>query len=98
MNTLWQVLYLALYIFYLLLLARLVFSAVMRFARRWDPHRTTAIALELVFSASDPPLKGLRRIIPPLRLGTVSIDLAFIALLIAVMVVRIYVVAPQMVG
>jgi YggT family protein len=92
----WQAVYLALYLFYLLLLARLVAGAVVRFARRWEPGRAAAISLELVFSATDPPLKVLRRFIPPLRLGNVALDLAFLALLIIVIVLRVYVVAPLM--
>jgi YggT family protein len=95
-DVVWQALYLLLYLFYLLLLARLVVGAVVRFARRWEPGRVSAIALEVVFSATDPPLKGLRRLIPPLRLGTVALDLAFLALLILVMVLRFYVVRPLM--
>lgn len=96
MEVLWQAVYLALYVFYLLLLARLVTTAVVRFARRWEPGRATAVTLEVVFSATDPPLKGLRRLIPPLRLGNVALDLAFLALLIIVIVLRVYVVAPLM--
>lgn len=87
-----QSVYLALYVFYLLLLARLVTGAVVRFSRRWEPGRGAAITLELIFSATDPPLKGLRRLIPPLRLGTVALDLAFIALLLIVFVLKTYVV------
>ena len=88
MNALWQTIYLAVYVFYLLLLARLIAGAVVRFSRRWQPSRPAAITLEVVFSVSDPPLKGLRRVIPPLRLGNVSLDLAFLALLIIVMIAR----------
>lgn len=91
---LWQALYLVLFVVYLLLMARLVAGAVVRFSKRWEPNRATAIALEVVFSATDPPLKGLRRIIPPLRLGNVSLDLAFLALLIIVMVLKGFVIGP----
>ena len=97
-NVVWQVVYLALYVFYLFLLARLVIGAVVRFARRWEPGHATAVALEVVFSVTDPPLKGLRRIIPPLRLGTVALDLAFLALLILVIVLRSWVVWPLITG
>lgn len=86
-----QVFYLALYGFYLLLLARLVGGAVVRFSRSWQPGRTAAVTLEIVFSATDPPLKGLRRVIPPLRFGTVALDLAFIVLLMSVMIVKMIV-------
>ncbi|GAA4898181.1 YggT family protein [Stackebrandtia albiflava] len=96
MTALWQIVYLALYVFYLLMLARLVAGMVMRFARRWHPGRAASITLEVVFSATDPPLKGLRRLMPPLRLGNVALDLAFVVLLIFVIVLKTYVVAPLM--
>ena len=54
---------------------------VMQYGRRWRPGRGAAAALEVVWSVTDPPLKALRRVIPPLRIGTVSIDLAFLVLL-----------------
>lgn len=91
---LWQVVYLVLYSFFLLLLARLVLEYVLVFARRWQPGRGAAAAMEVVWSVTDPPLKALRRVIPPLRIGTVSVDLAFLVLLVIVYVLMSVVVAP----
>ena len=98
MEILWQVIYLALYLFFLLLLARLVLEYVLMFARRWTPGRTAAAGMEVVWSVTDPPLKALRRVIPPLRVGTVSLDLAFMALLFIVYVLLYVVVEPLVVG
>ncbi len=84
MNVVWQVAYLVLYVFMILLLSRLVMEYVLIFARRWQPGRGSAAAMEVVWSVTDPPLKALRRVIPPLRIGTVSLDLAFLVLLVIV--------------
>jgi YggT family protein len=81
-----QVVYILLYLFLLTLLARFVLGWVLQFARRWHPGRGAAAALESVWSVTDPPLKALRRVIPPLRIGTVSIDLASIVLLVILFV------------
>ncbi|MEV4416872.1 YggT family protein [Catellatospora sp. NPDC049609] len=81
-----QVAYFAIYVFYLVLLARFVMGYVLSFSRRWQPARGSAAALEVVWSVTDPPLKALRRVIPPLRIGTVSIDLSSIVLLIILFV------------
>nr|WP_277605799.1 YggT family protein [Glycomyces sp. L485] len=81
-----------LFSFYLFLLARLVSSVVIQFSRRWQPGPRAAALLETVFSVTDPPLKGLRKVIPPLRLGTVSIDLAFLALLLIVWILMDFVI------
>jgi YggT family protein len=77
-----QVAYLLLYFFWLALLGRFVMGWVLAFGRRWHPGRGAAAALELVWSVTDPPLKALRRVIPPLRVGTVSVDLSAIVLLL----------------
>ena len=73
-------------VFFILLVARLVFDYVMMFARSWRPSGVAAVGLEVVYSVTDPPLKALRRIIPPLRLGNFSIDLGFMVLLFVVYV------------
>jgi YggT family protein len=81
-----QVVYLLLYVFFLTLLARFVLGAVLQYGRRWQPSRGAAAALESVWSVTDPPLKALRRVIPPLRIGTVSFDLASLVLLVILIV------------
>jgi len=73
-------------VFFILLIARLVFDYVMMFARSWRPSGVAAVGLEVVYSVTDPPLKVLRRVIPPLRLGNFSIDLGFMVLLFVVYV------------
>ena len=78
--------YFVLLVFFILLIARLVFDYVMMFARSWRPSGVVAVGLEVVYSATDPPLKALRRVIPPLRLGNFSIDLGFMVLLFVVYV------------
>ena len=77
-----QAIYLALYFVVLFLLTRLLMSYVMQFARRWRPGRGAAATLEVIWSVTDPPLHALRRMIPPLRVGTVSVDIAFMLLLL----------------
>jgi YggT family protein len=76
-----------------LLLVRLVMDYVMIFARSFRPTGVAAALLEVAYSATDPPLRALRRFIPPLKLGNVSVDLSFIVLFIAAWVL-IDVIAP----
>jgi YggT family protein len=84
-------LYLVLFVFLYILFARFVLGLVMSIGRRWRPGRGAAAAMEVVWSVTDPPLKALRRVIPPLRLGTVSIDLASLVLLVIVFVLMYFV-------
>lgn len=73
-------------LFFFLLIARLVLDYVQLFARSWTPHGVMLVIAEVVYTITDPPLKLLRRFIPPLRLGQVSLDLSFLVLLILVQV------------
>ena len=88
-----QVVYLLLYVFFLTLLSRFVLGWIMHFGRRWQPGRGSAAALEVVWSVTDPPLNALRRVIRPLRVGTVSVDLASLVLLVILYVLMNFVVS-----
>jgi len=72
------------WLFLLLLIARLVFEYVFLFARDYTPRGIMLVVVETVYTVTDPPLKLLRRVIPPLRLGSFSLDLSFLVLFILV--------------
>lgn len=76
--------YLLLLLFFLALMVRLVFDWVQVFARTWRPRGAALVAATAVYALTDPPLRGLRRLIPPLRIGTMALDLGFLLLLIVV--------------
>ena len=73
-------------IYVLVLIARIVVDYVMIFARDWRPRGVVLVVVEAVYTVTDPPLKALRRFIPPLRIGSVSLDLAFLVLFLLVQV------------
>ena len=75
-----------LWLFFVLLIARLVLDYVQMFARSWSPKGPVLIAAEATYTATDPPLRALRRVIPPLRIGSVSLDLSFLVLIVAVQI------------
>ena len=64
-------------IYVLVLLARLILEYIPIFNREWRPRGAGLVAAELVYTVTDPPIKLLRRFIPPLRIGPVAIDFAF---------------------
>jgi YggT family protein len=63
-----------------------ILSWINMFVRPWYPPRVIKAVALGIFSLTDPPLKLLRRYIPPLRLGTVSLDLSFMVLFIVVLI------------
>jgi len=78
-----QLLHAILWGFIALLWVRFIFDWVQLFARTWAPSGPVLILLEVVYSVTDPPIKALRHLIPPLRLGSVALDLSFLVVLIA---------------
>lgn len=79
-----EVVSLLLYLFFLLLLGRLVFDWVQVFARSWRPRGPVLVIAEAIYTTTDPPLKALRKVVPPLKLGQVRLDLAFLILILGV--------------
>jgi len=72
--------------FFVLLIGRLVLDWVQALAREWRPRGALLVVAEVIYTATDPPLRALRRVIPPLRFGQVSIDLAFMILFLVTVI------------
>ncbi len=78
------VLFYVLSIYLVFLLGRLILSWIQAFSRSWSPHGFVLVIAEIIFTATDPPLRLLRRYIPTLRLGSVALDLSFMVLFFVV--------------
>ncbi len=73
----------ALWFFIALLWVRFVVDWVQVFARSWAPSGILLVLLEFVYSVTDPPIKALRRVVPPLRIGNFALDLSFLIVMIS---------------
>ncbi|MFY9651455.1 MAG: YggT family protein [Trebonia sp.] len=73
-------------IYLVVLVGRMIIGWIQVFARSWRPTGVVLVLAEGIFTATDPPLKFLRRYIPPLRIGTVAMDLSYIVLFIVVLI------------
>ncbi|HET7326447.1 MAG TPA: YggT family protein [Nocardioidaceae bacterium] len=65
-----------------LLFVRFIVDWVQVFARSWTPTGPLLVVLEAVYTVTDPPLRALRRVIPPMRFGGIALDLSFMVLLL----------------
>ncbi len=86
MQYLREVLFYVLTIYLVVLIGRMIFGWIQVFARDWRPSGIILVIAEGIFTVTDPPLKFLRRFIPPLRLGMVAMDLSFMVLFIVVLI------------
>ena len=75
---------LVLRLFVLSLFGRLILDYARVFAPQWRPKGILLAIAEAVYAITDPVITFVRRLIPPLRLGPVAIDLSFILIFIVV--------------
>ena len=73
---------LILFAFLALLFIRLIVDWVQMFARSWAPRGPVLVLMEVIYTATDPPIRLFRRFIPSLRLGGASLDLSVIFVLL----------------
>jgi YggT family protein len=72
----------ALFLFFIVLLGRLVLEWIQAFARDWRPRGPLLVVAEAIYTVTDPPLRALRKVIPPLTLGAIRLDLGFLVLML----------------
>ena len=81
-----DVVFYVLSVYLVLLIARMIFGWIQVYSRSWTPSGILLVIAEGVYSATDPPLRFLRRYIPSVRLGSVAFDLSFMLLFLVVYV------------
>jgi YGGT family. len=86
MSVIAWLLYSALFIFFVAMWVRFVMDWVQVFSRTWRPRGPVLVLAEASYSLTDKPLRTVRRIIPPLRLGGAAIDLGWSLLMIATLI------------
>ncbi|CAH0181063.1 MULTISPECIES: YggT family protein [Microbacterium] len=81
-----SIVHLALLLYLIVLFARLILSYIPLFNREWRPKGAGLIAAELVYTVTDPPVRFFQRIIPPLRIGGISLDFGFSITILIVLI------------
>ncbi len=82
MSLFFNILGFVLFLFWLLLIARIVVEFIRSFSRDWHPRGFTVVILEAIMTVTDPPVNLLRRLIPQLTVGAVRFDLSIMLLLL----------------
>lgn len=70
------------------MLARMVLSWVPIFVPDFRPKGVVLVIAEAVYTLTDPPLKALRKVIPPVRIGNGMLDVAFMVLWLLLLVLQ----------
>jgi len=93
MGSILGLIYWVLNLFLFALIARLILDYVRMFSPNWRPKGVVLAAAELVYSVTDKPLSFTRQFVPPLRLGSIALDLSFIVVFFVVQLLMRLVVA-----
>lgn len=88
MSPIGVILFNLIYLAIILVIARFVVDWVQLLARQWQPRGFIAVLCEAIFSVTDPPLRALRKVIPPIRLGGVMLDLSAMVLLLLLFIAQ----------
>lgn len=78
--------YYALLLYFLTMWARFLLDLARNFARNWRPTGVGLVVAEAVFTVTDPPVRAVRRVIPPLRVGGVALDFAWSIVMLGVII------------
>jgi len=87
-STIGVVLYNLIYLAIIFVIARFVVDWVQLLARQWQPRGFIAVLCEFIFTVTDPPLRALRRVIPPIRLGGIMLDVSAMVLLLLLFILQ----------
>ena len=85
------VLYVALYAFFIAMWVRFILDWVQVFSRTWRPKGPVLLVAEAAYSLTDKPLRTVRRVLPPLRIGGAASDLGWSLLMIGVLIAMSFV-------
>ncbi|MDR2996564.1 MAG: YggT family protein [Microbacterium sp.] len=80
------ILNLLLLLYMLVLFARLILDYIPLFNREWRPKGAGLVFAEFIYTITDPPIRMFRRLIPPLRIGTLALDFGWTFTLLCVLI------------
>jgi YggT family protein len=78
--------YYLLLLYFLAMWARFILDLARNFARQWRPRGAVLVIAEVVFTVTDPPIRLVRRLLPPVRLGGIALDFAWSFVMLAVII------------
>ncbi|WP_423923993.1 YggT family protein [Frigoribacterium sp. 2-23] len=80
------IVYYALLLFFLLMWARFILDLAQSFSRGWRPRGAVLVLAEVTYTVTDPPIRTVRRVLPPVRLGSVALDFGWSIVMLAVVI------------
>jgi len=80
------VVYVALLLFFILMWARFIFDILTNFVRGFKPRGLLLVVAEAAYTVTDPPLRAVRKVLPPIRFGGTALDFGWSLVMLAVII------------
>jgi YggT family protein len=81
-----SIILLALVVFFVFMWARLVFDWVRVLQPEWRPRGAGLVIAEASYAVTDPPIRVVRRVIPPIRVGVAKLEFSWSIVMLACLV------------
>ncbi|OII35112.1 hypothetical protein BIU98_04060 [Curtobacterium sp. MMLR14_010] len=86
MSSIFTILYFLLLLYFFVMWGRFAFDMVQAFNRSWRPRGGMLVVANAVYSLTDPPIRTVRRALPPLRMGAVALDFGWSIVMLVVII------------
>ena len=86
MSAIFTILYFLLLLYFFVMWGRFVLDIVQAYNRSWRPRGGMLVVSELVYTLTDPPIRAVRRLLPPLRMGPVALDFGWTIVMLVVII------------
>ena len=83
------ILYALLLVYLLIMWARFIIDLVQVLNRQWRPKGAVLVLSEVVYMVTDPPIRLVRRLVPPVRAGGMALDFAWSIVMLAAIILII---------
>lgn len=80
------VLYFVLLAYFFVMWARFIVDLAQNFSRNWRPKGFGLVIAEVVYTLTDPPIRTVRRIVPPFRIGPAALDFSWSIVMLVVII------------
>jgi YggT family protein len=85
-SSIFTILYFLLLLYFFVMWGRFAFDMVQAFNRSWRPRGGMLVVANAVYSLTDPPIRTVRRALPPLRMGAVALDFGWSIVMLVVII------------
>ncbi|HNP16721.1 MAG: YggT family protein [Cryobacterium sp.] len=80
------VLYFLLLAYFFVMWARFIVDLAQNFSRTWRPRGFGLVLAEIVYTLTDPPIRAVRKVVPPFRVGPAALDFSWSIVMLVVIV------------